>query len=785
MHNLNPTLTTSIRHTKASKAMKIEDIVLKQEQDDIWEIIDVSSNIFSPQTATNSPSFSVQEFGTSISSETVFSVDARATQGIQQIESTQLTPHLTELPHKVTGMKKRRRRNKTGWATKVKSKRPLSKVNCRDTLDVLIQSSIDNTGLNSSLCNLLTENDTLESVEQEKECRAQEVKAVTNDYNRVRVEKEINCGDQPLTARAKLQHSSVLQQNSPNKDDLIDHLKIHMKGTKRFANNLIVAGVSTFFIFKTHTNIKPNLCEVCGQRYDQVTELCVHCKVCCKSSGEERACISSLSQVWHEPQSLQNQTPEPEIDSLYNDNQEMLSTDDQHPQCTEPEPLPPLETMEEYSSDVLPQNPKPACQTPGNGLEINQPSPSNSMCASPAPSSPSVMSCYSVCVVQPVGVRSRLQTHAPCDRYSCGQCGKSFNQWNKLWLHQGLHREKRCSFSCTQCNLEFSFFGSYREHMQEHAAQRPYACPLCPKSYVIEEDLNTHLGENHQPRESLKCDTCEKGFTSFRNFKKHLLLHRGASSHYCLPCMLPFPSNRALQNHLKAHKARPVIPLPEGPLEPLLFPYRCRKCNARFTTTDLLQAHQVCHLIGGKKAYSSSSANYVSASLTSKLSNKPRQRFTLLSPQTIPSFPLSNKRNMYRYPHPDRLYVVPKISSQPPVIISDTEQEPQEILNISLSSVHDSPRNTMSLEHEGQISPSNDCCEASNSSCVLIDEPTQCTPKPQTDTTHMPTHEPPSPCPLDKGPQNVPPQIRDKSKGDHDAFFRASTFVIPRGKTWG
>ncbi|XP_036826777.1 uncharacterized protein LOC118946457 [Oncorhynchus mykiss] len=1035
-HNLNPASSTLIRHTKASKAMKIEDIALKQEQDDIWEIVDVSSNIFSSQTVTISPSISGQEF--EISSETMFSVDAGPIQGIQPIESTQLTPHLTKLPHKVTGVKKRRRRNKTGWATKVKSKRPLSKVNSGDRLDVLIQSTIDKTGLNTSLCNSLMENYTLESVEQE-ECRAQEVKAVTNDYNVVNV-REINCGDQLLTARAKLQHSSVLQQNfktrkpmschfcgrsfrhisaytihkrihtgekpyrcqkcgksfaqlsklnshsnihkqhglmqcpccvtqSPNKDDLIDHLKIHMKGTKRFSlinktrrareiqiqsctdyidspvslngrktlrcstcfkyffskatlkmhlqthsgvsrftckvcgkmfskflsfnahekthwpvkpyacsvcgkgfallrelkthshmhsgempffcnqcgqafsvfsslrthqvskvcfearyegdgNKVDIEGflveqrtdgqINTPMYFKcqickqlnrhwcqyilhlqTHTNNRPNLCEVCGQRYDQVTELCVHCKVCCKSSGEERACISSLSQVWYEPQSLQNQTPEPEIDSLYNDSQEMLSLDDQHPQCKEPEPLPPPETMEEYSSDVLPQNPKSACQTPD---PRPHPSPSNSMCASPALSSPSVMRCNSVRVVQqPAGVRSCLQTHAPCDRYSCGQCGKSFNQWNKLWLHQGLHREKRCSFSCNQCNLEFRFFGSYREHMQEHAAQRPYACPLCPKTYVIEEDLKTHLCENHQPRESLKCDTCGKEFTGFRNLEKHRLLHRGASSHYCLPCMLPFPSNQALQNHLKAHEARPVIPLPKGPLEPLLFPYRCGKCNARFTTTDLLQAHQVCHLIGGKKAYSSSSANYVSAFLTSKLSNKPRQRVTLLSPQTIP-IPPSKKRNMYRYPNPDRLYVVPKISSQPSVIISDTEEEPQELLNISLSSVYDTPCNTVSLEHEGQIIPSNDCCEASNSdlpqpsypsSCVLTDEPTQCAPKPQTDTTHMPTDEPPSPCPLDKGPQNVPAQIRDKSKGDHDAFFRASTFVIPRGKKWG
>ncbi|XP_010899194.3 uncharacterized protein si:ch73-347e22.4 isoform X1 [Esox lucius] len=1010
MLDLNPVSKPSTKHTRASKVVKLEEIVLERQKG-TWESMDVSSNIFSPQTTANSPNILMHEFETSQTSETIVFVDAGVSQGIQEDESAPLTATVTKQPHNVTAMKKKRRTNKTGWATKVKSKRLLSKVNCRDTLEELVQSSIDNPGLSfkSSLCKSLTENGTLECVDKERECRA-----VTNNSNIVHV--KINPQVQPLSACAKRQASSALQKHvktkkpmsclfcgrsfrhisaytmhkrihtgekpyrcqncgksfaqlsqlnshsnlhkhgpmqcpccitqTPNKDDLIDHFKIHIKDTRRFSLNnsrreikiqpyadyidspvcangrkslrcstclkdffnkatlkmhlQLHSGVRSFtckicskrfsniskfnahekthwpvkpyacsvcgkafdllrelkthsnmhsgdmpffcnhcgqsfsnfsslrshqvskvcfgviaeddskidiegflvekraerqintpLYFKcqickqlyrhwcqyilhlqTHTNNKPNLCEICGQQYYQeVPELCVHCLVCCKSSGEQRACNSSMSDVWHKPQPLQNQTSEIDLDSLYKDHQEMST--EQHTQCKESEPLPSLKTLEECSSDA-PQNPNSACQTPGNELEIHTPTPSNSRCPSPSLPSLSAMSCNS----ERSKFRSSFQTHA---RYSCRQCGKSFTWWHKLWLHQGLHREKRCSFPCTQCNLKFRFFGSYREHMQEHAAQRPYACPLCPKTYAIEEDLNTHLCENHQPSNSPKCDTCGKGFTRFRNLERHRLLHRGAISHYCIPCNLPFPSNQALQNHLKSHEVHPVIPNPNGPLKPLNFPYHCRKCKARFTTSDLLQAHQVCHLTREGNT-SSSSANIVSDTLTSKLSNELEVR-VMLSPQTIPCLPLSKKKHLYRYPNPDHLYVVPKISSQPPVIISDTEEDSQMTPNYSSPSILSC--NTVFLEYEGQTSPRNDCCEASNSdlpqpsssSCVLIDEPANKMPKHQIDT-HIQTHKPLLPY----LPMNVQTQSQAKFVGDDNPFFRASTtIVIPRG----
>ncbi|KAJ8000313.1 hypothetical protein DPEC_G00203540 [Dallia pectoralis] len=529
---------------------------------------------------------------------------------------------------------------------------------------------------------------------------------------------------------------------------------------------------------ETHTYSEPDLCEICGQQYDQeLVDKFVHCQVCCKSSGEQKACNSALSDVWQKPQSVPSKESEIDLDSHHEDHQE-TSTDDQRPQREEAELRPSLQPLEVYSSDVQ-QNPNSARQTPGNVFAITPSSPPNSRRPNPVRSSLTAMSCSSLCVAEKTsGFRTRLRTHAPCDRYSCRQCGKSFTHWNKLWLHQGLHREKRFMFSCTQCNCKFRFFGSYREHMNEHAAQRPYACPLCPNAYVVEEDLNAHLCKNHQPSRSPACDTCGKWFSSLRNLERHRLLHTGAISHYCLPCRLPFPSNQALRDHLQSHEGRPVIPLPHGSLEPLRFPHRCRKCNGRFTTTEFLRSHQVCHSRHDGNTFSSL-ANIVSSSLTYKLSNEHAER-VVFSPQKRPCLSTSTKKHLYRYRNPDRLYVVPKIVSQPPVTISDTEEDSPSISNSSSPSVLS--RNTVLLEYEEQTGPRNDRCEASPcrpsqpsppSSCILIHVPTPTVP----DGTPIQTHTSRSSCQT----MNVQTPRGAKFAGDDDAFFRASKQIVMQG----
>lgn len=554
---------------------------------------------------------------------------------------------------------------------------------------------------------------------------------------------------------------------------------------------------------QTHSKSQPYLCETCGQQYDRVTQTYIHCKVCCNLSGEERACNASLSEIWEEPETTMDQKLEPQLDSLSNDDHEISPVGNQNLQSQEQLSFSsPLETTEKEIPDMLPtplppRSPSPDCQSVSNYLDISPHSPSNSDCGNAGSASPSVISCGSEQIdPQPPRFHSRSLIHRHYGRYSCGQCGKSFNQWNKLWLHQGLHRQRGSSLSCTQCALEFRFFSSYMDHLLIHAAQRPYACPLCPKTFATEENLNAHHCECHKLRDCTKCSTCGKDFTSVRKLKRHCLLHKGISSHFCLPCNLSFPRDGALQNHLKTHRVRPSVPLPGRPIEPFLFPYHCRKCTAKFTSSDLLQAHQVCHFIAGRKP-SSPPADVLSR-LPIRNSGTDAQAAISESPQQIRSLPVSNKKHLYRYPHPDRLYVVPIVSSET-LVISDTEEE---IVVLSPFAPISTSETVLPPVSEGQPSANNDYSDQNVSnippssaalySPMIIDEPepAHCRPTTQTDTPCRPVGDPLLPRTLDQVPiHNESHQNHERatdidvvSDCDNDSIEASMTLMTPKEK---
>ncbi|XP_024151213.1 uncharacterized protein LOC112160702 isoform X1 [Oryzias melastigma] len=295
-------------------------------------------------------------------------------------------------------------------------------------------------------------------------------------------------------------------------------------------------------------------------------------------------------------------------------------------------------------------------------------------------------------------------------RFLSARWGRSFSHWSRQRLHQKPGR----AFHCSQCELDFHFLGSYLLHLQEHAAQTLHAFAASPTTSAEEPQLGSQVSECHKRR---RCSRCGKPFSSRAKLQKHELLHRGVRAHICTRCQLPFSRSADLTAHLKAHEARLRAPEPAGVPEPLSFPYPCRKCDATFSSGEFLQAHQVRHFTAGKRP--ESPASYVI-----RRAPEDPQRGALESSQPPRPLPVSNRKHLFRYPHPDRLYVVLAPPSEPALLISDSEDEietsaepgpslekPTTPQPVEVSEMDQLDLLIQSLIPERDFSESNSCCE--------------------------------------------------------------------------
>ncbi|KAM4601203.1 uncharacterized protein ACJ7VT_021003 [Polymixia lowei] len=100
-------------------------------------------------------------------------------------------------------------------------------------------------------------------------------------------------------------------------------------------------------------------------------------------------------------------------------------------------------------------------------------------------------------------LRAHMLTHARGQSYTCGCCGKTLENWKKLWHHQRIHRQKRGRFTCPQCGQGFRFVGPYKRHVTEHPefqwievrpkkVSLPYQCEQCSTSFRTLDLLFSH-----------------------------------------------------------------------------------------------------------------------------------------------------------------------------------------------------------------------------------------------------------------------------------------------------
>ncbi|XP_060721737.1 zinc finger protein 729 [Tachysurus vachellii] len=430
---------------------------------------------------------------------------------------------------------------------------------------------------------------------------------------------------------------------------------------------------------QTHTKSPPYLCFACGQSYEKNAVVNVHCRVCCQISGEEVACGSSFPEILNSDpreyaylkdtlQTDQYSTEASKGNSLssagqFQKNSETLSNLPTEYFATESSQFVNASHLTE-TVHLLPPSPTPVmtCASLNNSLEcVETPTLRRFKC----PHCGQRYKRYRT-------LSLHMQTHAHAFRYTCRYCGQSFERWNKLWLHQRIHCRKVRCYTCSQCNVQFHFFSTYKMHLLSHAEERPYACSLCPQTFALKEGLHVHQYNFHRPSRKLQCDVCARSFSNFTNLVKHSLLHNGIRSHQCLSCNLSFANNKHLQEHLNTHNNSASL-LPSIPSEPLTFLHKCNICKSSFSNGDLLYAHQICHTRDLKRQEGSTEINEsTSVGLGGAESTTSRSLLSTLNLDAIP------KESLFKYPHPDMLYVSSHLSSMVkriPIINLDSDGE--------------------------------------------------------------------------------------------------------------
>ncbi|XP_043116305.1 zinc finger protein 616 [Puntigrus tetrazona] len=172
-------------------------------------------------------------------------------------------------------------------------------------------------------------------------------------------------------------------------------------------------------------------------------------------------------------------------------------------------------------------------------------------------------------IFQHVGrLRAHMLTHSRGQSFTCIDCNRIFKNWNKFWIHQRLHRQKRGRFFCPKCGQGFRFVELYNQHLQKHPELNAYNCPFCPYTFSNAQKLRNHQLEWHRTTMPFICDICGKGFASAVILKRHRVVH----------C-----TNYPMETHYT------IDP------QSALHPYECGTCSASFENLDLLFHHQLRH----------------------------------------------------------------------------------------------------------------------------------------------------------------------------------------------
>ncbi|XP_046408162.1 zinc finger protein 35-like isoform X2 [Ischnura elegans] len=164
--------------------------------------------------------------------------------------------------------------------------------------------------------------------------------------------------------------------------------------------------------------------------------------------------------------------------------------------------------------------------------------------------------------------------------YACSVCYKTFPQRGKLNDHMLTHTEGK-PFSCSVCGKHYKYKKTLNKHTRLHTGENIYVCNECEMPFFYKGNLARHM-QTHMAEKPFSCSLCSKTFTTRNNLNCHLRSHAKVKpTHSCRICQESFSLVWQLEEHMRVHPGEKT--------------YACSECKKSFSTKGILSKHMRSH----------------------------------------------------------------------------------------------------------------------------------------------------------------------------------------------
>ncbi|XP_060809090.1 zinc finger protein 568 isoform X6 [Amyelois transitella] len=153
-----------------------------------------------------------------------------------------------------------------------------------------------------------------------------------------------------------------------------------------------------------------------------------------------------------------------------------------------------------------------------------------------------------------------LLTHKECHilgTFNCSFCDKVYDTDRKKKLHEkAVHSVISKNMNrCGCCNQTFKSYLSKQKHLVEaHGVpELKIKCQACEKVFTSRRMFTVHMKRDHLLERPHKCSQCDKSFSSSFTLSNHMLTHTGLKLFKCEVCKKSYGRKKTLREHMRIH----------------------------------------------------------------------------------------------------------------------------------------------------------------------------------------------------------------------------------------